>query len=193
MKKSLVLFLICLPFLFFTGCFEAPETDNETPSPEDAFYQTYQTNEFSIQIPDSFETVTSFTSAYPQNTVVAFRNNLKEKEFIANVNIVKNTLEEEISALDYGQELLEAHRNTLLNFKKISQEKVSVPVEGEEKDTYLNTFQGKNLPESDLLTFKQIYAVKGKTAFIVTATYGPDEDELTIEKCEKILRSFKVK
>ena len=189
MKKLLALFTL---ILLTTGCLgggdEEPQGDTENP-----LYYTYSTSTFSLEVPNDWEVISQFTSDYPENTLVAFRNNLKEKDFLANVNIVANTLEDDLNNGDYGLEMLQYHEETLIDYKLIEQQEIDIKINGQTTPTYLNYFEGRNNTSSDVLRFVQVYAIDGSIGYIATGSFLPDEDEFAIDNCVHMVKSLAVK
>lgn len=156
---------------------------------DDPLYHDYVTNDFSISIPDDWETVNSFDSTFPDNLRVAFKNNIKDKDFIANVTIIEESADDSLTNKDVSQNKLKKNSDTLLSYKLISQEELDL----NDNSTYLNTFEGKNYPDGETYNFMQTYLAKGDTYFVVTATYLPIEDEFVVSRMEKMLKSFILK
>jgi hypothetical protein len=192
MKKLLL--LLSIPILL-TGCFGSDEeTDNTgTDSEQQGYYYEYITAEFTIEAPDTWEKITSFTSEYPDEIRVAFRNNVKDSDFVANVTVLREDNETSLTNADWAQKKLNDHAETIINYQLISQEESSSKVAGATSNTLLNTFQGKNDTSGPTLSFAQTYLTKGTKAFTVTATYRPEEDPFAIEKMNTMLRSFTLK
>ena len=197
MKKILALLLTLTLAIGLTGCFgigSDDPADNASTTDSDApYFYTYITAEFEIDAPDTWEKVTAFTSEYPDEIRVAFRNNVKDSDLTANVTVIREDNEKTITNADYAQSKLADHAETLLNYQLISQEEVTLYVGGASSKSVLNTFQGKNEATSPTLNFKQIYLVKGDKSWAVTATYRNDEDPFVIERLDEMLKSFTLK
>jgi len=192
LKSSLKLtILLFIPLLLLTAC---GETDpNGTTNGDGAYFYDYITAEFSIQAPDSWEKITTFTSEYPEEIRVAFRNNVKDSDFVANIAVIREDNESSLTNADYAQKKLNDHAETLINYQLISQEELALSVAGATSNTLLNTFQGKNSTVGETLNFMQIYLTKGDKAWTVTGTYRPEEDSFVVEKIDTMLRSFTLK
>jgi hypothetical protein len=190
-KKTLTLSLLLSFTLLFTACGGSSETDDvNTNGDADTFYYSYSTPEFDIEIPDNWETVNAFTSEYPEEIRVAFRNNIKDSGFTANVTIHREENRNNLSNIDFAQDKINDHAGSLINYKLKEQEEVTLSVSNGESTTILNLFEGKNEIDSQDLKFMQTYLIKGETAWTVTATYRDNEDEFVIERMNHMLKSF---
>ncbi len=160
-----------------------------------ARFITYKTSDFQIEVPEEWETINQFSGQnFPEGIRVAFRNNLKEEnDFIANVTVVREDNLKQLTGLDVTQEKLAEHARHLLDYELISQEELLLRVGGGESGTFLNQFKGKNESSGETLEFLQLALSKGNRAWVVTATFDPEEDEFVVERLDKILRSFQVK
>ncbi|MBU0981345.1 hypothetical protein KKC94_01505 [Patescibacteria group bacterium] len=185
MKKILTLLLTAT--LIFSACGGGK---SNVSSEDEPYFYTYKTSEFTIAAPDTWDTQTAFTSDYPDSLRVAFKNNIKESDFVANVTVIREDNKNDFTNFDYSQEKLDSHSDSLLNFKLLSQEEVKLYVGSSESSTYLNTFQGKNTSSGPTLEFMQVNLTKGSHAWTVTATYMPEEDDFVIERMDKMLKSF---
>lgn len=162
MKKLLVILLTgAMMITGLTGCFGSDEntTDAEGETETSYFYE-YITAEFTIEAPDSWEKITSFTSEYPDEIRVAFRNNVVDSDFVANITVIRENNESSLTNADWAQKKLNDHTSTILNYQLISQEEISLYVSGAKSNTLLNTFEGKNSATGPTLNFMQIYLTK---------------------------------
>lgn len=189
MKKLTILTFILLLTLGTSGCFENITPDENAENP---LYYTYSSSTYSIEAPNDWEVISQFTSDYPSNTLVAFRNNIKGKDFLANVNLVANTLDETLSNGDYALEMLQYHAETLIDYRLIEQQEIEIEINGQNTPTYLNYFEGRNSIDSDLLRFIQVYGVNGNFAYIATGSFLTNEDEFAIENCVHMVKSLEL-
>lgn len=191
---ALLLILFLLPGCGGNDPIE-PTTDTPTAPPIEhiAFYRTIESDDFLLQVPEKWETIQHFPSTYPANTMVAFRNNNKDNEFIANINIVRNEVTEGTLSSDYAIEMFKTVADQLLNFKKISQTNIDLPKEGLLTPSYLFEFEGTNDPATRTRGFIQTYGVKGATAYIVTGTYALSDSELAIDQVKQSVQTFRLK
>lgn len=183
-KKISLLSLLIFSAVVMTACGETETTTTGT---------LYETDAFSIQAPRNWEIITDFQSNQPKETVVAFRNNVKTKDFIANITITKNTLSSVFSSTDYTKIVIEELKTELVNFEEISSENIKLLVGSQEIDATFNHFSGKQKTDSDTLQFMQIYAVKENSGYIVTASATTNEEESVLDALTQALKSFSVK
>ncbi|EKD63477.1 MAG: hypothetical protein ACD_51C00271G0001 [uncultured bacterium] len=187
MKKALISFLAGI--LVISGCSSTTTSTTEN----NPLYYAYGNNSYSIQVPNDWEVITEFTSNYPQNTIAAFRNNVKNDQFIANINIVANTVEEGLSNGDYALEMLQSHSESLIDYKLLEKTEININVGGQLSPTYMTVFQGRNSVDGDLLQFTQIYGINKGFGYIATATLLPDEDQFVVETAIHMIESLEVK
>lgn len=189
MKKFLILSLISTS-LFFTGCGNDEPTTNE-----DVGIQAYEAPEFIIDHPSDWEVLgkDQFTSNVPTNTVVAFKNNIQNEIFTANLNVTLIPVEENTNVEDFFKESMAQAKTTLVSFEEISSEASNVS-QGEERiAAYTANTQGKISADGPIIQFEQLYSIKDKTAYVVTGAYLSTEDESVVKKIDAMLNSFSLK
>lgn len=195
MKKAF-LPLVISTILILSGCFDS---SNQNPDDRTAEgFHIYETNEFKIQVPDDWETLTplGFKSDMPRNAIGAFRSNLKNARFTPNVIIVKNELSDDISTSDYAKTMRQKITGDLISFREILTEKTNVTVAGASIETLYIYVEGRDKLDSDIKRFIQISAVKGKTAYIAIGaflTVPAQESDAAASKIGTMIRSFEVK
>lgn len=183
-KKIILAGLLVISALIITACGSSAETTTGT---------LYDTTAFSIQAPRNWEIITDFQSNQPKETVVAFRNNVKTKNFIANITITKNPLSSVLTSTDYEKVITAELKKQLINFTEVSTENLKISIGGQDTDTTLVTFTAKQKADSDTLQFMQIYGVKENSGYIVTASAGTDEDTSVTDALTQALKSFNIK
>ena len=167
--------------------------DSDTGDSDTIRFVEYKTSDFIIDKPEDWETVTTFTSQYPDGIRAAFRDNVKDGDFVANVTVIIEENPEKLTSFDVLQEKMGDHQNSLLDFELLSEETLVLSVGGGESKTTLFTFSGKNESSSEPIEFMQLALAKGESAYFVTASYDPREDEFTIERLLTILKSFELR
>lgn len=201
MKLRFLLPAALLGLILMAGCGgdkKTPENDADTPSAAPpvehlAFYRTVEADDFLIQVPEKWETVQLFPSDYPANTVVAFLNNNKDNEFVANLNIVRNEIADLTLTSDYAADMFRTVATQLLNFKKLGQTEISLPFGESTTPSFVFEFEGTNDPKTRTRGFIQTYGVKGTTAYIVTGTYALSDSELTVDQVKQAIKTFRLK
>lgn len=190
LKYSKILFPLA-SLLLFSGCFGGSDGGQSTdPTKKIAFYTPVEAEDFFMQIPEEWEVIEQFTSNYPPNTVVAFRNNVKDNEFLANINVVRNEVAEGTLTADYALQMFESLRQQMKNFEELDKNSITLTSPTGSIPSYIVEFQGTNDTATLDRRFIQTYGIKGTKAYIVTGTYDPDDTELAIDQVKKSVRSF---
>ena len=99
-----------------------------TGDSEEPLFYSYITAEFTMDAPIDWETVNAFSPEYPEEVRVAFRNNIKDGDFTANVNVIREDSEGIQSNSELAQKKLSDHEDTLLNFRLNAQEEVTLAI-----------------------------------------------------------------
>lgn len=194
LKKLSTVLLITLSLLSLSGCFnffeeEPQQTDSSLTS------STYQTTDFSINIPADWEVIdqNDFTSDVPPETLVVFRNNVKNETFTANVNIVQRDLQESVSSLEYANLVNNRQKSGLVDYNETHKETILLPSGDQQVDSYFTAFGARKSTSEPLIRYVQTYGVRGNSAFIVTGAFSPQENDVTSQSVEDIIRSFQLK
>lgn len=188
MKKLLIATFI-LSTLLLTACFSggSPVLDGKIDGSK------FISSDFSLTIPQDWEVVQEFDNTYPDNTVVAIRNHVKNTDFVANVNVTYSTIDSDIDVKKLAAQMLNTHKTTLTDFKEISHGDFPITVKGDAATSVLNVFEGRQGPSSPALRFLQTYGYQGSNVYIVTGTYSVNEEMFAREKVENTLKSFEIK
>jgi len=189
--KIKLLILIAVSQLLLIGC---GNNANTGPKKIEGFH-LYESAEFSIQAPNDWDVLTpvNFKSDMPKNAVLAFRNNLKNAKFTANVVIVKNSLTEKILSADYAKALHERVKNSLSSYKELAAEKRNLLIGAQDTESLFTDAKGRTSEDSDIRRYMQISAVKEKTAYVVTGAMSAAEDQAIVDKITTAIGSFEVK
>lgn len=192
MKKISIYFLTLTLLLSIGGCFNFGEEEN--PSTLEEGYTTYKTDDFSISVPEKWEVINQdeFTSDVPAITLVAFRNNVKNETFTANVNIISKKLQQPVSSLDYAKMVINRESSGMVGFNSISKESHIITINGKETETLLNRYEGKKTADDQMIRYIKTYGVKGDVGYIVTGAFSPGESESVLQTVEKIVKSFRL-
>jgi hypothetical protein len=196
MKIKYFLILAVLALTLFSGCSsedgEKNPTNGATINPNKTLYEE---TDFSLSIPASWEVINkdSFTSNVPANTIVGFRNNIKNETFTANLNITQTNLTEEISSEDFAKSSMAKTKNSLVNFVEINKDTAKVNSPDGEIEAYLIEMEGKKSANEPVIHFKQLHIVNGGKAYTITAAYLKEEDESVTNILDEMVGSFTLK
>lgn len=187
------LFALLTLSLLFTGCLGGGKNAEENQKIEG--FTFFSGEKFNLQAPDAWETLNplQWKSDIPKNTLVAFRNNVRHARFTANLVVLENELNEEVSTFDYGKAQYEKIRSELLSYREIRAEKHTIRVNGKDAETVFIYVEGKTSPDAEVRQFMQISAVNGKKAFVAMGSFLPEEAELVAKKMETAVRSLEIK
>lgn len=196
MKKLLIPTLL-LSSLLLGGCLNpGPSTTNQPPTNQDTSTETrvYNNNEFSISFPASWDIIQpkDFTSDIPSETQVVLRNNLKNEDFTANINVIKHSFQTAKNSLDYGQEILNRQKNGLLNYRETKKEIVKRSIGGQSVDTYVVEFEAKLNQTDPILKFVQTFATKDNNGYTALGSYSQLENTIVINQVNQTIQSFQV-
>lgn len=157
--------------------------------------QTYSGEDYQITVPKAWNVMrkNEFTSDVAQNAVMGFQANRKNEIFLANVNIVKNTLSQPTSSLDYGKIVVANQKNILQNFAEKDRQELDTTIKGNKQKVLMVKFEGKRTTTDPMITFIQTYFVYDKTVYIVTGSYVSSEDPDIQKETDNIVQSFSIK
>ncbi len=156
MKNVYRLILSCVLALGLAGCFESDVISGPASG-----YHTYGIENITVNIPDEWETITpaQFGSNVSPNTIIAFRSNLKNPYYTANVTIIKNAVPPETLTSDFVKSLQHRIETTLVSYKAIDKSALAINVGGKALDTSLLKSEGAEVPHSDVKYFVHVAAV----------------------------------
>lgn len=195
--KILILGLLCTSLL--SGCFNFSGTTGSSSSGNqtsvDEQHKLYETNVFSVVVPKTWDVYEKddFTSDVPEETIVVFRNNVKNENFTANVNIVQNGLQQPIALLDYAKMVSNRQRSGLYDYKETKKEEVKMKIGTREEPSYIIMFEAKKSPDEKIVRYIQAYAISGNSAYIITGAISTQENDNVVKTIEDIVKSFKLK
>jgi hypothetical protein len=196
MKKTILFLSIILTTTFLGGCFSFEDGNSAegTQSQNNDLTKTYSNNQFSFTYPQDWDLIErkDFTSEIPAETQVVIRNNLKNDSFTANINIVKNTIQNEKSTLDYAKEVLNRQKTGLLDYKETKREIIKISIGGSDQETYYTEFEARLNSTEPITKFFQTYGVKGQNGFVIMGASSTQENSSTINKLQKAVLSFKI-
>ena len=181
--------LFTLSALLLSACNSSSEGGRVEEGSTLATY-SYRTSEFTIEAPRDWETITGFGSDFPEELRVAFRNNVKDRDHLANIVVHREQLEDVLTSTEFGQEKLQDSQNSLLDFSLISSEDIELEVAGGLVSTQLYSFSGKTEDDIEETVFLQSTLTKGNKAWVVTASHIPTENPFVVQALENSLKSF---
>lgn len=196
MKKLITIIILGITVLSLGGCFGSDATPTDTSTQNDQLAAVgkvaYTTKNFTIIVPDKWEVIenNSFISNVPKDTVVAFRNDVKNEIFTANVNVSQTVLENEISSSDFGKGSLKITKDTIVAFSQLGGQDFDYNNNGTKIPAYVAEFEGKSTASGPIVHFKQVYIAKGKTAYTVTVAYSPTESQSVVKTMDEMLNSL---
>lgn len=188
MTKVLKIIVSSLVLIALSGCFGGGSNQIEVP----ANYKVYSTDLYNFQYYTDWEILGPENLAdYPRGTLLALRNNVKEKDkFITNFTITRNPVSIGMDSINYGLQVKSQHNKNLINFSIENEEKITTKLAGEDIPSLYIVFTGKLRPQGDTLRFFQKFVVKEDQGYILTITSALNEEELTLEKAKNTMKSF---
>lgn len=194
MKKLIVPAIL---LFILSGCFGgggATTPAEIAPAPDESS-SLFQNGEFSVLFPKEWDEIdqNEFTSDVPPETVVVFRDNVKNERFTPNANVVRHTLSLPTDSIEYGKLVYNRQSTGLTDFKEISKIERDILIGKQLEKSTLLVFDARIKPGEKLIRYIQTYATKGNLAFIVTGSLLPDETQNTVQKIENIIKSFALK
>lgn len=177
----------------FSGSSGSTSTGNQTSVDEQ--HKLYETNAFSVVVPKTWDVFEKddFTSDVPEETIVVFRNNVKNENFTANVNIVQNNLQQPLSLLDYAKMVNNRQRSGLYDYKETKKEDFKLKIGSKEEPSYIIMFEAKKTPDEKVVRYIQGYGISGNSAYIITGAISTQENDNVVKTIEDIVKSFKLK
>ncbi len=188
MAKLLKSFLLLSSLILFTACgSDSPESPEES-----AGWKTFEGSSFSMKYPQDWEVLEKkdFTSNVPPSTVVAFRNNIKDDIFTANLNINVGEADEKLTAEDYAKSTKSKLKDSLVGFTETKTEPVTL---GEDLKGYELQFTGKKSSADPVINFRQIFIVNDGIGYTINAAYRQNEDESVVNFLNEMINSFSLK
>ena len=189
----MIALLIAIP-ITLSGCGGSSDQDT-TQNIDTSGKLSYESNDFKILYPQDWEVISpsNFTSNVPSEIMIAFRNNIKNEVFTANVNVSKTTLGEDISSQDFAISSSSKIQNTIVSYQLIGKTDYQFIGPRQTVETYIIDFEGKKAASEAIIHFKNLYIVDNKIGYIVTGAYLPSEDESVVKSISDMLESFSIK
>jgi|GEM_PF-1093505 len=182
-KQILAAVAILLIASVLNGC-----GSSATPA---ASLKTYDGGIFSIGIDPTWKIITQseFYPEVPKETLVAFTTPEAYDGFFINVNVVKELLTSEVSSIDYARANINLAAQNLTDYEKVQE--ATVDLGG--STAMVHIFQARLNPTENLIRFVQLYAVKGKDAYIVSGGMLPSTPKELRDQVGASVTSFRLK
>ncbi len=182
-KKTLAVLAIVMFTAVLNGC--ASET-----SPENSL-KVYEGGIFTININPDWKIITQseFYPEVPKETLVAFTTPEAYDGFFINVNVVKEDLTAEVSSIDYARANINLAAQNLTDYEKIQEAQVDLAG----TPAMVHIFQARLNPTEKLIRFIQLYAVKGKDAYIISGGMLPSTPKEIRDQVGASVTSFRLR
>lgn len=192
MIKSKIAILLTTSILL-TGCFGS--SDGPEATSIEAGKMLYEGSGYQLIAPEEWEIIekSDFTTSVPQETQVAFRNNIKSEIFTANVNVLVVDIDDSLSAEDFAISSKTKAKSSLISFTDLGSSNSEIPLGEITIPITKLAFSGKKTASETIIKFEQLYAVKDGLGYILTAAYLPEEDESVVKYMNEMLDSFSLK
>lgn len=192
MKKTFIALSLIISVML-SGCFGSSDTKPADKKIEG--FTLNSTDEFAMQVPNEWEIFKpeELKDYVATNTLAAFRSNIRNATFTANVVVMKNDITVDMNTLDYSSALQRKMAKELLEYKELNSGETLLTVGGTVTNSTYMYVEGKQSADSDVKRFIATAAVKGKVGYVVLGAFLPSEGEATAKKIETMIKSFEVK
>lgn len=182
-KKTLAVLTILLFSSFLHGC------GSESAPAENL--KVYEGGVFTININPEWKIITQsdFYAEIPKETIVAFTTPEAYDGFFINVNVVKEDLQSELSSIDYARANINLAEQNLTDYEKVQEAQVDLGG----TPAMVHIYQARLNPTEKLIRFIQLYATKGKDAYIVTGGMLPSTPEAIRDEVGASVTSFRLR
>jgi len=182
-KKSLALLIVIIFAAILNGC-------GAEKAPE-AGLQTYDGGLFTISISPDWKIITQseFYPEVPKETLVAFTTPEAYDGFFINVNVIKEDLASAVSSVDYARANINLASQNLTDYEKVQEAQVDLGgVAG-----MVHIYTARLNPAEKLIRFIQLYATKGKDAYIITGGMLPSTPKELRDQVGASVTSFRLR
>lgn len=151
----------------------------------------YDGADFTININPNWRIITEsdFYSEIPKETVVAFTLPEAFDGFFANVNVVKEKLNQAVSSIDYGRANINLSAQNLTDYEKVQEATIEIGNE----NALVHIFQARLNPTEKMLRFVQLYLTKEETGYIITGGMLPTTPKEIRDEIGNSVTSFRLK
>ena len=183
-KKIVAVLAILMVTAVLNGCGSSGTTSSTA-------LKTYDGGVFNIGIDPTWKIITQseFYPEVPKETLIAFTTPEAYDGFFINVNIVKEDLTSEVSSIDYARANINLAAQNLTDYEKVQEAQMDMGG----TPAMVHIFQARLNPTENLIRFVQLYAVKGKTAYIVSGGMLPSTPQALRDLVGASVTSFRLK
>lgn len=191
MRLAKTIFIAVLLSTMLTGCGLIGNSNNKTTTTT----KDYESSDFKVNIPPEWEVIEKkdFTADVPEVTQVVFRNNVKNETYTANVNVIRNQLQDTIDTSEYAKMVYNRQKTGLYDFKEIRRDAIKLKRGSDDIETTLLVFEARKGTDQLNVRYYQSYLVKNNFAYIITGSASPKENDVTFQTIENTVKSFQVK
>ena len=141
--------------------------------------------------------VVSFIHAYigKNNVIINNATNIYlsflgiDDGFFINVNIIREDLKQEISAVDYARANINLSSQNLTDYTKIQEAQIDLGG----MPTLIHIFQARLNPTEKLIRFVQLYGTKGNYGYIVSGGMLPSTPKELRDLVGAVVTSFRLR
>jgi len=182
-KKTLTVLTLVIFSTILNGCGAKQDVN--------ANLQTYEGGNFVININPNWKIITEsdFYPEVPDETVVAFTTPEAYDGFFINVNVVKENLNNNVSAIDYARANINLAAQNLTDYEKVQEAQIDIGG----TPGMIHIFQARLNPSEKLIRFIQLYATKNKSGYIVTGGMLPSTPKNIRDEIGASVTSFRLR
>lgn len=187
-----------ISIFMLSGCFNLGNNNSTAKVTTDERTKVIdnQNYDFTITIPREWDVIEKkdFTKDVTPETVVVFRNNVKNEDWTASVVVSQANFQTPRDSLEAAKYVRNREKTSLYEYKEVREPELrKIKIGNQQVDTYVSYFQGKKSPDNSLVQFIQTYASRGNNAYIVTGSISTAENENNRKVVEDIVKSFALK
>ncbi len=164
----------------------ACRSSGPTQGSQNLTLQTFKS--FSVQVPEDWRRVNkeNFANTIPEETVVLFLKPVDSTGFISNANVVKESLNADVSSLEYAKANILLGSRAITDYRQVSNAEADV---GAVKSVF-HVFQARSSAAEPLLHYEQTYFAQDRIGYTVTCV-AREDDAATQVQCESVVKSFR--
>ncbi len=172
--------------IFFALSLSACKSSGQTTGSQNVVAQSFKT--FSVQTPDDWRRVNkeNFANTIPEETVVLFLKPVDSTGFISNANVVKESLNADVSSLEYAKANMLLGSRAITDYRAVSSAELDV----NGAKTVFHVFQARSSTAEPLLHYEQTYFAQDRLGYTLTCVTR-EEDAVTQAQCEQMVKSFR--